>query len=159
MHQWLVGLGVWFSLWVREVPGSNPGRAHSFWNNFDEKSDEKKSYAVTRIRTWVVAATTRSTNHYTITALDELLFWQKNKNQGGVKNWKKIPPRRGIEPRSLAWQARILTTILPRMMPSLWFFVKVLLKWNGAMHIWEKKCSRAGNRTPAAAVRAPNPNH
>ena len=24
----LVGLGVWFSLWVREVPGSNPGRAH-----------------------------------------------------------------------------------------------------------------------------------
>ena len=25
--------------------------------------------AVTRIRTWVVAATTRSTNHYTITAI------------------------------------------------------------------------------------------
>ena len=25
---WLVGLGVWFSLRVREVPGSNPGRAH-----------------------------------------------------------------------------------------------------------------------------------
>ena len=25
-------------------------------------------HAVTRIRTWVVAATTRSTNHYTITA-------------------------------------------------------------------------------------------
>ena len=24
---WLVGLGVWFSLPVREVPGSNPGRA------------------------------------------------------------------------------------------------------------------------------------
>ena len=29
--RWLVGLGVWFSLWVREVPGSNPGRAHHFW--------------------------------------------------------------------------------------------------------------------------------
>ena len=27
---WLVGLGVWFSLWVREVPGSNPGRAQYF---------------------------------------------------------------------------------------------------------------------------------
>ena len=27
-HMRLVGLGVWFSLWVREVPGSNPGRAH-----------------------------------------------------------------------------------------------------------------------------------
>ena len=26
----LVGLGVWFSLWVREVPGSNPGWAHQF---------------------------------------------------------------------------------------------------------------------------------
>ena len=27
---WLVGLGVWFSLRVREVPGSNPGRALTF---------------------------------------------------------------------------------------------------------------------------------
>ena len=26
-YPWLVGLGVWFSLRVREVPGSNPGRA------------------------------------------------------------------------------------------------------------------------------------
>ena len=26
-YVWLVGLGVWFSLRVREVPGSNPGRA------------------------------------------------------------------------------------------------------------------------------------
>ena len=30
--------------------------------------DVTARYAVTRIRTWVVAATTRSTNHYTITA-------------------------------------------------------------------------------------------
>ena len=27
---WLNGLGVWFSLWVREVPGSNPGWALIF---------------------------------------------------------------------------------------------------------------------------------
>ena len=27
---WLDGLGVWFSLWVREVPGSNPGQAQVF---------------------------------------------------------------------------------------------------------------------------------
>ena len=27
---WLSGLGVWFSLWVREVPGSNPGWALIF---------------------------------------------------------------------------------------------------------------------------------
>ena len=30
VSRWLVGLGAWFSLWVREVPGSNPGRAQSF---------------------------------------------------------------------------------------------------------------------------------
>ena len=29
-QQWLSGLGVWFSLWVREVPGSNPGWALNF---------------------------------------------------------------------------------------------------------------------------------
>ncbi len=33
--QWLVGLGVWFLLRVREVPGSNPGRAHlCLWSLF-----------------------------------------------------------------------------------------------------------------------------
>ena len=32
----LVGLGVWFSLRVREVPGSNPGRALSFFFSFFE---------------------------------------------------------------------------------------------------------------------------
>ena len=32
-------------------------------------SDATANAAVTRIRTWVVAATTRSTNHYTITAI------------------------------------------------------------------------------------------
>ena len=26
-HKWLSGLGVWFLLWVQEVPGSNPGWA------------------------------------------------------------------------------------------------------------------------------------
>ena len=30
-YKWLNGLGVWFSLWVREVPGSNPGWAHKFF--------------------------------------------------------------------------------------------------------------------------------
>ena len=29
-ESWLVGLGVWFSLRVREVPGSNPGRARKY---------------------------------------------------------------------------------------------------------------------------------
>ena len=30
LQEWLDGLGVWFALWVREVPGSNPGQALSF---------------------------------------------------------------------------------------------------------------------------------
>ena len=48
---------------------------------------------------------------------------------------KKNPPRRGIEPRSPAWQAGILTTILPRIADisshllhlNLHLFVKYLL--------------------------------
>ena len=34
--------------------------------------NEKENYAVTRIRTWVASATTKSTNHYTITATEPL---------------------------------------------------------------------------------------
>ena len=30
-YQWLDGLGVWFALRVREVPGSNPGQAQRFF--------------------------------------------------------------------------------------------------------------------------------
>ena len=33
---------------------------------------DRTASAVTRIRTWVVSATTRSTNHYTITAISQL---------------------------------------------------------------------------------------
>ena len=42
-----------------------------WWQELRAMKGEKKR-AVTRIRTWVVAATTQSTNHYTITA-DEIL--------------------------------------------------------------------------------------
>ncbi len=38
--KWLVGLGVWFSLRVREVPGSNPGRA--LGNTFYKFRSRKK---------------------------------------------------------------------------------------------------------------------
>ena len=38
-----------------------------WWQELRAMKGEKKG-AVTRIRTWVVAATTQSTNHYTITA-------------------------------------------------------------------------------------------
>ena len=45
--------------------------------------------------------------------LEELI--EKDEIEG--KKDPKISPRRGIEPRSLARQARILTTILPRNLP------------------------------------------
>ena len=112
----LVGLGVWFSLWVREVPGSNPGWAlvfavpakvcsrghtdlnhgpiglqpialplsyipkwcyilhclsHLCWHWLTKRLLRGSpggvcrcaKYAVTRIRTWVTAATTQGPNH------------------------------------------------------------------------------------------------
>ena len=31
INKWLSGLGVWFLLWVQEVPGSNPGWARQFF--------------------------------------------------------------------------------------------------------------------------------
>ena len=36
-------------------------------------NQKQKNYAVTRIRTWVASATTKSNNHYTITAIVPLL--------------------------------------------------------------------------------------
>ena len=41
-------------------------------------SETVHSSAVTRIRTWVVSATTRSTNHYTITANRQLVAKEQN---------------------------------------------------------------------------------
>ena len=42
-----------------------------FWKVFNSK---RIIHAVTRIRTWVFSATTRGTNHYTITAIRPLLY-------------------------------------------------------------------------------------
>ena len=54
------------------------------------------------------------------------MSWIKKSLRQGIEGWtpvsrmkkkknKKNPPRRGIEPRSPAWQAGILTTILSRI--------------------------------------------
>ena len=54
-------------------PGSIPGRRMFCQNhNFHVRSLRKKNFvhAVTRIRTWVTAATTQGPNHQTITAKD-----------------------------------------------------------------------------------------
>ncbi len=36
--------------------------------------EKKTMHAVTRIRTWVASATTKSTNHYTITAIVHIFY-------------------------------------------------------------------------------------
>ena len=43
----------------------------------------------------------------------KFVYWKASEKATVAK--KVYPPRRGIEPRSPAWQAGILTTILPRM--------------------------------------------
>ena len=66
---------LYLSKYINTVIHSNTIRSTVPAKNPIKKKTEKKmlsraeSHAVTRIRTWVVAATTRSTNHYTITAI------------------------------------------------------------------------------------------
>ena len=42
--EWPCGLVVWFSLWVREVPGSIPGRAHLFFPHQPPQSQRDHSH-------------------------------------------------------------------------------------------------------------------
>ena len=44
-------------------PGSIPGRRNFYGNYFDNFQGKKIVHAVTRIRTWVTAATTQGPNH------------------------------------------------------------------------------------------------
>ena len=50
--------------------------------------------AVTRIRTWVVSATTRSTNHYTITANTPTMIWTPNDSR-----WCMVNPNMSQTPQ------------------------------------------------------------
>ena len=86
-------------------------------------------------RTPVSRVTAGDTNHYTTQETDGrlnsclnfslklshflLLRMAKNSNK------LRISPRRGIEPRSPAWQAGILTTILPRKHTVVWDLFKI----------------------------------
>ena len=84
-----------------------------------------------------------------------LLRMAKNSNK-----LRRISPRRGIEPRSPAWQAGILTTILPRKTDGLSelffkFFTEIksfsVVK-NGQKQQQTTYFSTAGNRTPVSRV-------
>ena len=69
--------------------------------------------------------------------------WKRMKVSSTANNCcqllKSYPPRRGIEPRSPAWQAGILTTILPRMSlhSELINFISLVLNCRvKVLHIW-----------------------
>ena len=84
-------------------------------------------------RTPVSRVTGGDTHHYTTEETDGclnsflnfslklshflLLRMAKNKNK------PRISPRQGIEPRSSAWKAGILTTILPRKQMVVWTLI------------------------------------
>ena len=51
----------------------------------------RKKSAVTRIRTWVIAATTQCTNHYTITAATAAYMYSKFSNRQSICILAKIP--------------------------------------------------------------------
>ena len=54
---------------INSDPSIGPGTEKAKLRRHDS---DNTTCAVTRIRTWVVSATTRSTNHYTITAILQL---------------------------------------------------------------------------------------
>ena len=116
------------SMW--EVPGSIPGISRNFLfilligftilynvcsspfklstNCKNRTSNQTRCTTVSTIRVWII----------------KLTHSRKRKKS------KMNPPRRGIEPRSPAWQAGILTTILPRT-PRLYRKYKNLIR-----HLW-----------------------
>ena len=58
---------------------------------------------------------------------------------------KKTTPRRGIEPRSSAWQAEILTTILPRIADRGELLIEIEEKGSGSK---KKKWFPCGESNP-----------
>lgn len=68
-------LRLMYRIQYKQEPSAN-GQSHGIRSlSGDKIPPVKKKFctnAVTRIRTWVVAATTRSTNHYTIMAVRRL---------------------------------------------------------------------------------------
>ena len=101
--------------------------------NNGQKQQQTTYFSTAGNRTPVSRATSGDTHHYTTEETDGclntclnfslklshflLLRMAKNSNK------PRISPRRGFEPRSPAWQAGILTTILPRKQMVVWTLV------------------------------------
>ena len=71
---WPNGLGVWFLLWVQEVPGSNPGLAHKFsflkyYLCFKKKKKRKRDVGDTRSWTKDLPDCSRMLYHWAISPL------------------------------------------------------------------------------------------
>ena len=83
LHQWLNGLGVWFSLWVREVPGSNPGWAQLFFHHLSAKGwFAIKMLGDTRIWTMGLSDCSRLLYHWAISPADDVEYFHKVDNIG-----------------------------------------------------------------------------
>ncbi len=107
-NQWLSGLGVWFLLWVQEVPGSNPGWAlliffYLVLFSFEISSGEKKSLlGDTRIWTRDLPDCSRVLYHW---AISPIVLETAGKLTLGVRNIfltpKKLVVRKGIRTPAL----------------------------------------------------------
>ena len=95
MSKWLVGLGVWFSLWVREVPGSNPGRALEFFQSFAWRSFFWHLFS-----------------HNAVQNLEEVRFFLENRSQpsfvliGFLKLWQVSLRRTSVRVKLLLLSCR-----------------------------------------------------
>ena len=136
----------------------------SFQRCFQMKSWTKKSVFISSACTWtpVSRVTGWDTHHYTTeelhvsislwTVFHQMWFW--------TKSWSKkdhSSPRRGIEFRSPAWEAGMLTTILPRNCVSISFAYHFSPSFQRYFQIkcWTKKSvflSSAGNWTRSLAA-------
>ena len=93
----------------------NPGKEHSLDGQMQKgalPAMTALSAAVTRIRTWVASATTKSTNHYTITAVGKCCL----NSWGNVWSMVHTQPK-GKGPNKVSPTAQRL----PWVPPSSWF--------------------------------------
>ena len=97
-NQWLSGLGVWFLLWVQEVPGSNPGWALVFCqlNGMQEPKSQERGHSdlnqgPTGLQPGALPLSYIPNRAWTVSLVNPNLY------QGG-KGSKKVLSERGFEP-------------------------------------------------------------
>ena len=118
INRWLSGLGVWFALRVREVPGSNPGWAqhsfHFFSLNCAYEPQQKGKYVGRdsihpKIKIWLAFFYLFCLGNWPMTGEipcpTSILFSLCKKTTSGVMIKRPSPPLHTWQPR-LAWLDR-----------------------------------------------------